>query len=122
VLVASRLSPGPKQKETVPLSAAAAEMPGRLDAFQAALYERATTFRDERTVRAGNWGELVEAVQSGFATALWCGRDECDDRLKEATTATPRCIPFGTEAEEGPCVSCGRPSAWGTRLVFGRSY
>lgn len=122
VLVASRLSADPRQKETVPLQAVAAEMPGRLDAFQAALYERATTFRDERTVQAGTWDELIEAVQYGFATALWCGRDECDDRLKEATTATPRCIPFGTEAEEGQCVSCGRPSAWGKRLVFGRSY
>ncbi len=61
-------------------------------------------------------------MASGFATALWCDRDPGNARLKEATTASARCIPFGTEPEEGPCVSCGEPSAFGTKLVFGRAY
>jgi prolyl-tRNA synthetase len=122
VLVASRLAASPKEKETVPLGTVAAEMPGRLAAFQDALHARAVAFRDEHTVRADTWDELVAGVQTGFAQALWCGRTECDDRLKDETTATPRCIPLGAEPEEGSCVSCGRPSAWGVRLVFGRSY
>ena len=122
VPVASRLAASPKEKDTLPLAGVAAEVPGRLAAFQAALYERAVTFRDDHSVRADSWDELVAAVQTGFASALWCGSDECDARLKEETTATPRCIPFGAQPEEGPCVCCGRPSAWGVRLVFGRAY
>ncbi len=121
-LVASRLSTDRRDKAVVPISALAAEMPGRLAVFRDELYERALEFRQSHTVRADTWDELVAGVETGFALALACDDPACEQRLKDATTATPRCIPFGGEPEEGPCVICGSPSAYGTRIVWGRSY
>jgi prolyl-tRNA synthetase len=119
--VASRLAP-PKEKEQVALDELVATFTQRLATFQDALLARATTFRDEHTVRANSWDELVDGVATGFAIALWCGSDECDDKLKAATTATPRCIPTTGEPEEGACVCCDQPSAFGKAVVFARAY
>jgi len=121
-LVVSRLATERSDKVAVPLDALAAEMPDRLEAFRQQLYERALTFRQEHTVLADSWEELVAGVESGFALALACDDPACEQRLKDETTATPRCIPFAGEPEEGVCVICGKPSAYGTRVVFGRSY
>jgi prolyl-tRNA synthetase len=122
VMLASRMSESPKDKIVLTMGVAVAEMPGRLEAFQEALFARAITFRDDHTVRADSWDELVAGVESGFVWALSCGRQECDDRLKEATSATPRCIPLHGEPESGPCAICGEPSVYGTRIVYGRAY
>jgi prolyl-tRNA synthetase len=122
VVLASRLADSPKDKESLPLDRAVAEIPGRLEPFQQALFERAERFRHERTAVADTWDELVAAVEVGFALALSCGSDSCDERLKAATSATPRCIPFDGEPESGPCAICGEPSAYGKRLVYGRAY
>ncbi|MGH9304304.1 MAG: proline--tRNA ligase, partial [Acidimicrobiales bacterium] len=95
--VASRLSAGSHEKETVPLARIALEMEARLASFQEALYARARGFREEHTVRADSFAELAAGVEGGFALALWCGSESCDARLKAETTATPRCIPFATD-------------------------
>ncbi len=121
-LLVSRLATDRADKVTVPLDSLAAMIPGRLTEFHDELYARAQQFREDHTVRADTWDELVAGVETGFALALCCDDPECEQRLKDATTATPRCIPFDAEPETGPCTMCGRPSAYGTRLVFGRSY
>jgi prolyl-tRNA synthetase len=121
-MVASRLSLAKSDKVTVPLASLASEIPARLKAFHDELYARALRFREEHTVRADSWEALVAGVESGFVLALSCDDPACEQRLKEATTATPRCIPFDGEPEEGPCAICGSPSAYGTRVVFGRAY
>ena len=120
-VLVSRLDP-PKVKTEVALDVLVAGMPERLEGFQRALLERATSFRDDHTRTADSWDELVEAVSDGFALALSCGSAECDDRLKSKTTATPRCIPRDGGPEVGPCATCGRPSAFGKRVLFARSY
>jgi prolyl-tRNA synthetase len=109
-------------KEAVSLDSAPARLKFELDAFQAMLVQRATDFRDERTVRADAWPEFTAAVAVGWALALHCGEQDCEDLIKTETTATARCIPLDGPPESGPCIRCGRPSAYGTRLVFGRSY
>jgi prolyl-tRNA synthetase len=121
-VVVSRLAESRSDKESVSLPALAAELPERVAGFQRRLYERAVAFRDAHTVRADSWDELVEAVSTGFALALACDAPACEQRLKEATTATPRCIPFDGETEHGACVICGEPSKYGRRVVFGRAY
>jgi prolyl-tRNA synthetase len=121
-LVASRLSTDRKDKVAVPLASLAADIPARLVTIQNELYARALQFREQHTVRADTWDELVSGVESGFALALCCDDPACEQRLKDATTATPRCIPFDGDPEEGGCAICGRPSAYGTRVVFGRAY
>jgi len=117
--LANRLS---GEKEQVPLGELAATMPARLEEFQSALLERARRFREERTARVDTFAALAEAVATGFALALHCGQADCEARIKEATTATPRCVPLDGPPEEGPCAACGQPSVYGTRVLFGRAY
>ncbi len=86
------------------------------------LLQRATDFRNEHTVTVNTSEEFAEAVKTGWAVALHCGEPDCEDDIKAATAATPRCIPTDGEPEEGTCIRCDRPSAYGKRLIFGRSY
>ena len=109
-------------KEQMPLAGATQAIPERLAKFQDALRDRARRFREERTFPVDTFEELAEAVQKGFALALHCGRPECEETIKEATTATPRAIPLEGPKEQGACAVCGKPSAYGTRVVFARAY
>jgi prolyl-tRNA synthetase len=118
-LMAPRLG---DQKSPVSLDSAPARLTFELTAFQDLLLRRATEFRDERTVTVGTWDEFTAAVAAGFARAFHCGQAECEDEIKAATAATPRVIPDGGEPEEGTCIRCGQPSAYGKRLIFGRAY
>ncbi len=117
--VAERLAQG---REQVPLADVVPDMPARLDRIQQALLERSKRFREERTFSVESWGGLVEAVSVGFASALHCGTEECERRIQDETTATPRCIPWDAPEETGPCAACGKPSAYGRRVVFARAY
>jgi prolyl-tRNA synthetase len=119
VTLASRLT---GEKHDVPLRRVAAELPGRLEAFQEALFERARDFRDSHTARADNFEELAAAVSRGFALGLHCGQADCEANIKEVTSATPRCIPLDGPPEEGTCVACDRPAIYGRRLYFARAY
>ncbi|MGH9296751.1 MAG: proline--tRNA ligase [Acidimicrobiales bacterium] len=121
VPLASRMA-GPNQKETLPLSDLTRDIPERLARFQAELLARNESFREEHTVLADSFEELAAGVETGFALAFSCGREECDARLKEKTTATPRCIPLEADEESGPCACCGEPSAFGKRVLYGRAY
>ena len=56
----------------------------------------------------------------GFMRAHWCGRQECEESVKNETGATIRCIPLDAEEEQGRCVYCGEPST--QRVLFGRAY
>ena len=62
--------------------------------------------------------EFVAAVAGGWALALQCGEQACEDEIKAETTATPRCIPLEGEPEQGACVRCGKASAYGKRVIF----
>ncbi len=117
------VTPGSAQGKTpVSLDSVPARLQAELAAFQSLLLRRATEFRDSRTRTVNSWAEFAEAVKTGWALALHCGTQECEDDIKAATTATPRCIPTEGPAEEGRCVRCGLPSAYRKRLIFGRAY
>ncbi|HEY6501471.1 MAG TPA: proline--tRNA ligase [Streptosporangiaceae bacterium] len=109
-------------KEPIPLEGAPARLADELEAFQAFLFERATAFRDEHTITTDEWDDFTEAVATGWARALSCGSQACDDEIKDKTKATARCIPLEAEPESGPCIKCGSPSAYGKRVIFGRAY
>jgi prolyl-tRNA synthetase len=109
-------------KEPISLDGAPARLADELDAFQDYLLERATKFRDEHTVTVNEWDDFTEAVATGWARALDCGTEECEEEIKAATTATARCIPLDGPPETGPCIRCGLPSAYGKRVIFGRAY
>jgi prolyl-tRNA synthetase len=109
-------------KETISMESAPQTLLRKLEEFQAFLLDRAVRFRDERTVTASAWPEFTEAVAAGWARVFHCGSPECEDDIKAATAATPRCIPFDGEHETGTCIRCDAPSAYGKRVLFGRSY
>jgi prolyl-tRNA synthetase len=109
-------------KEAIPLDGAPGLLAAELDAFQLMLARRAADFRDDHTTAVNSWPEFAAAVAVGWALALHCGEQACEDEIKAETTATPRCIPLAGEPEQGTCVRCGKPSAYGKRLIFARAY
>jgi prolyl-tRNA synthetase len=109
-------------KEAIPLDTAPGVLTAELTAFQAMLARRAAEFRDDHTAVVNSWPEFAAAVATGWALALHCGDQACEDEIKAETTATPRCIPLAGEAEQGNCVRCGKASGYGKRVIFARAY
>jgi len=109
-------------KESIPLDAAPDLLVAELAAFQAMLARRAADFRDDHTAAVDSWPEFAAAVAVGWALALHCGEQACEDEIKAETTATPRCIPLAGEPEQGTCIRCGKASAYGKRVIFARAY
>jgi prolyl-tRNA synthetase len=109
-------------KHPIPLATAPDLLTAELAAFQAMLTLRAADFRDDHTDTVNTWLDFTAAVTAGWARALHCGEQSCEDEIKAETTATPRCIPLDGEPEQGPCVRCGKPSAYGKRVIFARAY
>ncbi len=112
----------PAAKEAIPLGAAPDLLAAELAVFQAMLQRRAADFRDDHTAIVNSWPEFAAAVAVGWALALHCGEEACEDEIKAETTATPRCIPLAGEPEQGMCVRCGKASAYGKRVIFARAY
>ncbi len=111
------------EKESRPLEGLAASLPALLAEIQAAMLARATEFRDSHTVTVDDWDAFATAVSTGWARAFHCGEPSCEDDIKAATAAaTPRCVPTEGADETGSCVRCGTASAYGKRILFGRSY
>jgi prolyl-tRNA synthetase len=112
----------PEAKEAIPLGAAPDVLAAELAAFQAMLTRRAADFRDDHTAVVNSWPEFVAAVAVGWALALHCGEQACEDEIKAETAASPRCIPLAGDPEQGTCIHCGRASAYGKRVIFARAY
>src|SRR5271170_5690834 len=108
-LMSRRLSyPEPDAaKEAIPLDAAPDLLAAELAAFQAMLTRRAADFREDRTATVNSWPEFTAAVAVGWALALHCGEQACEDEIKAETAATARCIPLAGEPERGTCIRCG---------------
>ena len=113
---------GGEGKTAIGLDTAPETLLAELAEFQTFLLRRATEFRESRTASVQAWPEFTDAVTTGWASALHCGRRGCEEEIKADTAATPRCIPLDVPAETGPCVRCGTPSAYGKRVLFGRAY
>lgn len=88
-----------------------------LEEIQTSLYKKALNHREENTYTAYNYKELVELFKekTGFVKAMWCGDRACEDKIKEDTSATSRCMPFNENAIGSKCVCCGEEAG---RLVF----
>lgn len=93
-----------------------------LASIQQNIFDKALAFRDANTHKANNWDEFRDIISNkgGFVLAHWDGTAETEERIKEATKATIRCIPLDAEVEEGVCVYSGKPS--NCRVVFAKAY
>jgi len=93
-----------------------------LETMQNEMLERARTHRDTHTFKATNYDDFKDAVANkpGFIKAMWCGETACEEKIKEETTATSRCMPFEQEEIADTCVCCGKPAK--EMVYWGKAY
>ena len=93
-----------------------------LDEIQLSIFNKAKTFRDDHITKADNWDEFVKLLdeKTGFIAAHWDRSGETEEKIKELTKATIRCIPAGNEQEYGKCIFSGNQSS--QRVLFARAY
>jgi prolyl-tRNA synthetase len=109
------------EKTTVPVDSVDGYVSDLLEQIQANLYQKAASFRASMTRKVDTWDDFkVEIEKNGFLLCHWDGTPETEERIKEETKATIRCIPFDAPDEEGKCIYSGKPSH--RRVVFARSY
>ena len=93
-----------------------------LETMQHDMLEKARAHRDSHTYDATTYEEFVETINNkpGFVRAMWCGDQACEDKIKEDTTATSRCMPFEQHQLSDKCVCCGRPAK--KMVYWGKAY
>ena len=120
VVLARRDKPGKEGKSFQPRQGLPAVVSSLLEEIQTALLHRARAFRDAHTREPKDYEDFKVAVEMGFASAFWCGSEECEAKIKEETKATVRCIPLAQPDGAGACILCGKPSK--EKGIFGRAY
>ena len=101
VVLARRDRPGKPGKSSVPQQGLTAAVAKTLDEVQTSLYERALAFRAANTCEATDYADFKAAVEKGFAISFWCGSSACEEKIKEETKATMRCIPLEQTSGQG---------------------
>jgi prolyl-tRNA synthetase len=92
-----------------------------LDTIQENIYQKALTFRNKMTYSVDSYDEFKEKIeQGGFILAHWDGTTETEEKIKDETKATIRCIPLDGDKTPGKCMVTGKPSA--QRVIFARNY
>jgi prolyl-tRNA synthetase len=93
-----------------------------LDKIQSTIFDKALRFRAEHTTNVDSYEEFKRVLdeQGGFVMAHWDGTPETEQRIKEETKATIRCIPLDNPLEDGKCIVSGNPSL--QRVAFARAY
>lgn len=109
-------------KEVVSMDDLTSIVQHRLEEIQTNLFDKAKNYRTENTHQANSWDEFVDIIENkgGFVEAHWDGTPETEDKIKELTKATIRCIPNDAVEEEGKCVLTGNPST--RRVLFAKAY
>jgi prolyl-tRNA synthetase len=109
------------EKETLPIDNIARVVADMLEDIQANIFQKALKHREEMTRTVETYDEFkVEIEKGGFILAHWDGTTETEEKIKEETKATIRCIPLEGDKTPGKCMVTGRPSA--CRVIFARNY
>ena len=96
-------------------------IPELLEEIQSNIYRKALTFRNSMTRTVDTYEEFKEEIEKGgFILAHWDGTTETEEKIKEETKATIRCIPLDGDKTPGKCMVTGKPSA--QRVIFARNY
>jgi prolyl-tRNA synthetase len=111
-----------KEKNTVAVEGLSAYIHNLLEEIQQNIFNRAKQYRDEHITEVNSWDDFVALLDTkgGFISAHWDGSAETEDKIKELTKATIRCIPLNNKPETGTCILTGKPSA--QRVLFARAY
>lgn len=109
------------EKTTAPLEGIVQQVKGLLADMQENIFQKALKLRAEKTYTVDSYEEFKEVIEKGgFVLAHWDGTPETEEKVKEETKATIRCIPLDGDKTPGKCMVTGKPSA--CRVVFARSY
>jgi prolyl-tRNA synthetase len=111
-----------KTKTTVDINGLSFYVKELLEEIQLHLFTKAKQYRDEHITPVNTWDEFVDVLENktGFVSAHWDGTPETEEKIKEMTKATIRCIPLNNEQEVGVCILSGKPSK--ERVLFARAY
>jgi prolyl-tRNA synthetase len=110
-----------KEKATIANVNLGEQIKNLLDDIQQNMFNKAKQFRDSHIVKVNNWQDFKTQIeQGGFISAHWDGTGETEEKIKQETKATIRCIPLDAEDESGQCVFSGKASA--RRALFARAY
>ncbi len=110
------------EKSSVSLTGIADHISNLLAEIHENMYNKAHAFREANTRRIDNWDDFMTALETtpGFILAHWDGSSETEEKIKELSKATIRCIPLDGPDEDGLCVLTGKPSK--KRVLFARAY
>ena len=111
-----------REKTEVALADLAAKVGELLEQMQKDMLERARNHVKNHTYEAKNYDEFCDTINNkpGFVKAMWCGELACEEKIKEDTTATSRCMPFEQEQISDVCVCCGKPAK--KMVYWGKAY
>ena len=111
-----------KEKMTVQITDIELKIENLLQQIQENIFKKAIDFRDTSTHVADSMDEFIKILDSkgGFVFAHWDGTAETEEKIKEKTKATIRCIPLNNKQENGKCIHTGKPST--QRVLFARAY
>ncbi len=111
-----------KEKMTVSMDGLAIYISQLLNDIQQNLYKRALDFRNGMITEADDWDSFVNILDTkgGFVSARYDGSSETEEKIKDLTKATIRCIPLEADSSSGLCVLTGKPA--GGRVLFARAY
>jgi prolyl-tRNA synthetase len=109
-------------KSVVQMSNITETVKGLLTQIQDELFSKALNFRDTHITEVDSFDEFKSVLETkgGFISAHWDGTIETEQKIKEITKATIRCIPTENKKEEGSCVYSGQPST--QRVLFAKAY
>ena len=111
-----------REKSTVSMDDIVVRIINLLGQIQTDMFNKAKNYRDEHITKADTWDEFVQLLneKGGFVSAHWDGTSETEDKIKELTKATIRCIPLEPDTQTGQCVLTGKPSE--RRVLFAQAY
>ncbi|PQJ12224.1 proline--tRNA ligase [Flavipsychrobacter stenotrophus] len=111
-----------KEKTSIQLDTLADHTMHLLTDIQSNMFNKALKFREDNMHTVDTWEEFIKTLdeKSGFISAHWDGTSETEDKIKELSKATIRCIPLNNALEEGKCILTGNPST--QRVIFARAY
>jgi len=111
-----------KEKKSIDINGISNYIQQLLEEIQINIYNKAKAYRNEHTTEANTWDEFVKLLdeKGGFISAHWDGTAETEEKIKEITKATIRCIPLNNKQENGKCILTGNPSK--QRVLFARAY
>ena len=110
------------EKQTIAQEDAVTYIETLLEKIQENLFTKAIHYRKEHTTEVATFDEFKSTIKNkgGFVSAHWDGTEETEDKIKELTKATIRCIPNDALEEIGTCVLTGKPSF--KRVLFAKAY